>query len=97
MTNVVTGIFYNTIYISLANKKIEKLKHTSGSKDEANIINVCSEKGGVNKKAALFCIVLQIAIVLCAVFVFPDNKYVSKTTNFFNSNYENIKSKINNK
>ena len=79
--NFLIFIFFNSFYVSYAKRKIEKIKHLTGSKDFANIINICCEKGGVNKKAFLFAFLLQIVILILVILYFPSNSYLKKFKN----------------
>lgn len=92
--NVLVGLFFNSIYISHYKRKIERIRNLSGSKEFANIINLCSQKGGVNKGAAFFGFILEIAIFVFAIYQFPDNKYFSPLSNLLNETIEEIKLQI---
>ena len=82
--NIIIFLFFNSLYTSHAKRKIEKTIHSSGSKETGYIINVCSEKGGVNKGVALFIFILEIAIIILSFIFLPVSKF-----------YDGIKEQIN--
>ena len=89
--NVIVGIFFNTFYLSHCNRKIESIKNKTASKDFNNVINLCAEKGGVNKGLPLFGFILIIALVfVCTYFVFPEQKNSKTISNFIDENVFNI-------
>ena len=96
IVNVIIGIFFNTYYLSHCNRKIEKIKNKTASKDFNNIINLCGEKGGVNKTLPAFCFVLIILLVLVfSYFFIPENKYSKTITKFIDNNIVNVTDIIN--
>lgn len=91
IVNVIVGIFYNTFYLSHCNRKIEKIKNKTASKDFNNIINLCGEKGGINKTLPVFGFVLIIVLVLgFSYFLIPENKYSKIITEFIDNNIINV-------
>lgn len=72
--NILTLLFFNSLYISHAKRKIEKIKLLSGSKESGYITNLCSEKGGVNKGIVLLAFILEIGIILASILFLPVSK-----------------------
>ena len=91
IVNVIVGIFYNTFYLYHCNRKIDKVINKTASKDFNNVINLCGEKGGINKTLPLFGFILIIVLIfLCSYFVFPENKNSKTITEFIDENVFNI-------
>ncbi len=95
IVNVIVGIFYNTFYLSHCKRKIEKIINKTGSKDFNNVINLCGEKGGVNKTLPVFGFVLIFVLVLgFSYFLMPENKYSKSITEFIDNNIINVSDMI---
>lgn len=88
--NILTLIFFNSLYISHAKRKIEKIKLLSGSKDSGYIANLCADKGGVNKGIVLLAILLEIGIFVVAILFLPVNKNLESIKESMNEYAEEI-------
>ena len=82
--NILIFLFFNSLYTSHAKRKIDKIIHSSGSKESGYIMNLCAEKGGVNKGIVILIFVLEIAIVILSIMFLPVNKF-----------YDGVKEQIN--
>ena len=77
IVNALICIFFNSIYISHAKRKIEKITHSSASKESGYVMNVCAEKGGINKGIVILFFILECAIIVLSILFLPVNKYLS--------------------
>lgn len=88
--NILTLIFFNSLYISHAKRKIEKIKLLSGSKDSGYMANLCADKGGVNKGIVLFALLIEVVIFVASILFLPVNKNLESIKESMNEYAEEI-------
>ena len=88
--NILTLIFFNSLYISHAKRKIEKIKLLSGSKDSGYMANLCADKGGVNKGIVLFALLIEVVIFVASILFLPVNKNLESVKELMNEYAEEI-------
>ena len=88
--NILTLIFFNSLYLSHAKRKIEKIKLLSGSKDSGYMANLCADKGGVNKGIVLFALLIEVVIFVASILFLPVNKNLESVKELMNEYAEEI-------
>jgi len=87
ITMIALGFVFNSYYIFIAKKKIEKIVSTSGDEDKFNLMSICMEKGGVSVLPALIIYFIFLIIVFFSLISFRFNK--NHNPKFWQENSEN--------
>lgn len=86
LSMVLSGVLFNSIYLSVAQRRVQRILDTYGDQSDSYILEKCKKKGGVSVIKALLIFFLFLVCMVCTYYRFYIGLGESK---FFKDNSEN--------